>query len=450
MQLKYISHIYFVGIGGIGMSALARYFIMLGKQVSGYDKTPSDVTLTLHELGATICFEDDLELVEAMAYMPEHTLVIYTPAIPSNHKQLGYFQSNGFSVMKRSEVLGLITKDTFCLAVSGTHGKTTTTSILGHLMNTADVKMTAFLGGITENYNSNLIVNGSAVSVVEADEFDRSFLKLYPNMACITSMDADHLDVYEAKEALEASFYAFTQRLATDGKLFVKQGLPISGLTYGIEDGSDYEIQQLQIIQGTYHFNIKTPRGMVSQLTLSLPGRHNLENALVAFAMAYEYGCDTQVLRDGLASYRGVKRRFSYHIKSEDCVYIDDYAHHPEEIRAVHQAVRELYPNQKVLAVFQPHLFSRTRDFANEFAEALALFDSLVLLDIYPARELPIPGVDAAWLFDKIAMVEKQLVTKAALPEVLQKSDATIFVTMGAGDIGNEVTNVKQVLSNAY
>ena len=317
-------------------------------------------------------------------------------------------------------------------------------------MKVADVNMTAFLGGIAENYNSNLIVNGTEVSVVEADEFDRSFLTLYPDMACVTSMDADHLDIYNAKAALEDSFKEFTKRLPKRGKLFVRNGIALSGITYGINDGSDYQIKNLTIENGAYQFGIQTPSKYIDQLTLNLPGRHNLENALVAFAMAYEYGCDVVSLREGLATYHGVKRRFTYHINRSDCVYIDDYAHHPEEIKAVHQAVRELYPNKKVMAVFQPHLYSRTKDFVDEFAEALALFDALILLDIYPARELPIAGVNSAWLFDKIVMADKQLLGKSELSKVLGASDATVFVSMGAGDIGNEVLSIKQTLSHAH
>ena len=450
MQLKQFTYIYFIGIGGIGMSALARYFLLMKKQVHGYDKTTSEVTDTLQDLGAKICFEDEKDLVENDTYNVKNTLVIYTPAIPNTHQQLGFFRSQNFEVLKRSQILGLITKDTFCLAVSGTHGKTTTTSILGHLMKVANVNMTAFLGGITENYNSNLIVNGTEVSVVEADEFDRSFLTLYPDMACVTSLDADPLDLYNAKAALEDSFIDFTKRLPENGKLFVRNGIALSGITYGINDGSDYEIQNLTIENGAYQFGIQAPSTYIDQLTLNLPGRHNLENALVAFAMAYEYGCDAVSLREGLATYRGVKRRFTYHIKRSDCVYIDDYAHHPEEIKAVYQAVRELYPNKKVMAVFQPHLYSRTKDFADEFAEALALFDALILLDIYPARELPIAGVNSAWLFDKIAMSNKQLLGKSELSKALGDSDASVFVSMGAGDIGNEVSSIKQTLSNAH
>ena len=450
MQLKQFTYVYFIGIGGIGMSALARYFLLMNKQVHGYDKTPSEVTNTLKDIGATVSFEDHKDLVENGPYNTSNTLVIYTPAVPDKHQQLGFFRSQNFEVLKRSQILGLITKDTFCLAVSGTHGKTTTTSILGHLMKVANVNMTAFLGGITENYNSNLIVNGTEVSVVEADEFDRSFLTLYPDMACVTSMDADHLDIYNAKAALEDSFIDFTKRLPKNGKLFVRNGIALPGITYGISDGSDYEIKNLTIENGAYQFGIQTPSAYIDQLTLNLPGRHNLENALVAFAMAYEYGCDAVSLREGLATYRGVKRRFTYHIKRSDCVYIDDYAHHPEEIKAVHQAVRELYPNKKVMAVFQPHLYSRTKDFADEFAETLALFDALILLDIYPARELPIAGVNSAWLFDKIAMADKQLLGKSELVEALRISDAAVFVSMGAGDIGNEVSSIKQTLSNAH
>ncbi|PKQ43896.1 UDP-N-acetylmuramate--L-alanine ligase [Confluentibacter flavum] len=449
MNLNNIHSIYFIGIGGIGMSALARYFKANKKQVAGYDKTPTDITSDLTDLGIQIHFEDAVELIEPSFLNPNTTLVVYTPAIPKNHSELQYFINNGFNVLKRSQILGLITENTFCLAVAGTHGKTTTTSILGHLMKECNVPLTAFLGGISENYNSNLILNGTEVSVVEADEFDRSFLTLSPNMACITSMDADHLDIYGNADALKESFVAFSKRVKKDGKLFVKNGLPIKGITYGIEDDSDYTIQNIKIENGTYVFDVKTPKAVLENLKFNLPGRHNLSNALIALAMSVEYGCPHQQLAKALASYKGVKRRFTYQIKTENLVYIDDYAHHPEEINAVHQAVREMYPNKRVLAIFQPHLFSRTRDFIDEFAKSLSQFDDILLLDIYPARELPIEGVTSTWLLDKIENKNKQLVSKAELISKIQESHAQVILTIGAGDIGEEVKQIKKELSIA-
>jgi len=426
MNLEHRNSVYFIGIGGIGMSALARYFVAKGLAVGGYDKTKTDITHALENLNVSIHFDDDINQIDAGFLDAETTLIVYTPAIPRSHSELTYFLSNGFKVLKRSEVLGAITQETFCLAVAGTHGKTTTTSILGHLLNECDVEVTAFLGGISENYNSNLILNGTEVTVVEADEFDRSFLTLSPDFACITSMDADHLDIYGDASELVKSFEDFSKKIKSNGKLFVKNGLPIKGITYGIEDNSDYSVKNIKIINGSYVFDVKTPHTLLKDFKFSLPGRHNLSNALI-----------------------GVKRRFTYQIKTKDLVFIDDYAHHPEEINAVHQAVREMYPNKRVLAIFQPHLFSRTQDFADEFAESLSQFDTIFLLDIYPARELPIEGVNSEWLLNKIENTNKKLIQKPELIEAIKKEDAPIILTIGAGDIGEEVKHIKKALSIA-
>lgn len=449
MNLKNIHNIYFIGIGGIGMSSLARYFHANNKQVAGYDKTQTDITNGLVALGINVHYTDSDTVINSAFKNVEETLIVYTPAIPKHHKQLNYFKNNGFNVLKRSQVLGLITENTFCLAVAGTHGKTTTTSILGHLMHECSVPLTAFLGGISENYNSNLILNGAEVSVVEADEFDRSFLTLSPNFACITSMDADHLDIYGDASELVKSFKDFSKKIKPKGKLFIKNGLPLNGITYGIEDDSDYNIQNIKIENGAYVFDVKTPKTIIKNIQFNLPGRHNLSNALIALAMAVEYGCPHQQLAKALASYKGVKRRFTYHIKTDNFVFIDDYAHHPEEINAVHQAVREMYPNKKVLAVFQPHLYSRTQDFVTQFAESLAQFDEVLLLDIYPARELPIPGVTSSWLLDKIDNKSKQLINKNQLLSKIHQSSAQVILTIGAGDIGEEVKRIKKEFSVA-
>ncbi|UAB76034.1 UDP-N-acetylmuramate--L-alanine ligase [Mesoflavibacter sp. SCSIO 43206] len=446
MNLKNIHNIYFVGIGGIGMSAIARFFKSQNKNVAGYDKTQTEITNSLEALNISVHFEEEIGCVENSFLNVDETLVVYTPAIPKDHKQLNYFKSNGFKVLKRSEILGIITENTFCLAVAGTHGKTTTTSILGHLLKSCDVKLTAFLGGISENYNSNLILNGDKVSVVEADEFDRSFLTLSPDMAAVTSMDADHLDIYGDASQLQETFKDFTKKIKPNGKLFVKNGLPIQGITYGIEDGSDYSIQNIKIENGTYVFDVKTPNTTIKNIEFNLPGRHNLSNALVALAMSVEYGLPTKQLAKALASYKGVKRRFSYHIKTDKIVFIDDYAHHPEEINAVHQAVREMYPEKKVLAVFQPHLFSRTQDFATQFAKSLSQFDQIILLDIYPARELPIEGVTSSWLLSLIENSNKKLVNKEDLISQIKQSNADVILTIGAGDIGAQVLKIKEAL----
>ncbi|WP_298898230.1 UDP-N-acetylmuramate--L-alanine ligase [uncultured Psychroserpens sp.] len=449
MNLERTNNVYFIGIGGIGMSALARYFVAKGLTVGGYDKTKTDITDALVALGVSIHFEDDVKHVKSEFLNPETSLIVYTPAIPKAHKELTYFRSNGFEVLKRSAVLGEITKQTFCLAVAGTHGKTTTTSILGHLLNTCGVEVTAFLGGISENYNSNLILNGTEVTVVEADEFDRSFLTLSPDFACITSMDADHLDIYGDASELVKSFEDFSERIKPNGKLFVKSGLPIQGITYGIEDNSDYSVKNIKIVNGSYVFDVKTPNALLENFKFSLPGRHNLSNALIALAMSVEYGLPHPQLAKALASYKGVKRRFTYQIKTDELVFIDDYAHHPEEINAVYQAVREMYPSKKVLAIFQPHLFSRTQDFADEFAKSLANFDEIVLLDIYPARELPIEGVTSQWLLDKIENQNKKLVQKSELIQTINQSNAPVILTIGAGDIGEEVKHIKNALNLA-
>jgi len=444
LNLEKIHTVYFVGIGGIGMSALARYFREIGKQVAGYDKTPTKITDALSEMGISIHFKDSVDLIGSEFKNSDNTLVVYTPAVLKSHSELQYFMSNNFNVQKRAEVLGLITKNTFCFAVAGTHGKTTTSSILGHLLKVCDADMTAFLGGITENYHSNLILNGTEISVVEADEFDRSFLQLSPDVACITSMDADHLDIYGQADELEKSFVEFSNKLSDKSKLFVKNGLPLKGVTYGVNENADYSIQDIEIIDGVYHFSINTPKELLTGIQFDLPGKHNLNNALVAFAMAYDHGFKVSELVKGLASFRGVERRFTYQIKTDDLVYIDDYAHHPTEIDAVYQAVTEMYPNDKVLVIFQPHLFSRTQDFIEDFAASLSRFDEVRLLDIYPARELPIEGVTSEWLLGRMTSENKKLITKNEIVLEIKKSDAKIILTIGAGDIGAEVLRIKK------
>ncbi len=449
MNLNSKHNVYLIGIGGIGMSALARYFVSQNKMVSGYDRTQTELTDELQQLGVAIHYQDNIDAIENDFFNPSNTLIIYTPAIPESHGELNYFNANGFDVYKRADVLGEIAENSFCMAVAGTHGKTTTTSILGHLLYECNVEMTAFLGGISENYNSNLIQNGDKVTVVEADEFDRSFLKLTPDFACITSMDADHLDIYGQAEELQSTFKSFASKVKPQGKLFTKKGLPIQGITYAIDEDADYSISNIKIENGTYVFDVKTPTQNIKNLNFNLPGRHNLSNALIALAMAVEYGCAPYRLASALASYKGVKRRFSYHIKTKDLVFIDDYAHHPEEINAVHNAVREMYPNKFILVIFQPHLFSRTRDFANEFAESLSQFDQVLLLEIYPARELPIDGIDSNWLLSKMGLRNKKLISKTEVVNEIKKSKAQVVLTLGAGDIGEEVQHIKEQLSLA-
>lgn len=445
MNLNQIQNVYFIGIGGIGMSALARYFKYIGKQVSGYDKTPTILTNELVESGIDIHFEDSIDLIPKN-YFVENTLVIITPAVPKTHVQWNYFLERNYQVKKRAEVLGIITKDTFCFAVAGTHGKTTTSSILGHILHESGADVTAFIGGIVENYDSNLIGSGKTVTVVEADEFDRSFLHLHPDISCVTSMDADHLDIYGTSDAIKESFTEFADKVEDKKKLFVTTELPLSGVKVGVNEGAEYDAFNVRIEDGSYVFDVKTPNGILKNFRFGLPGRHNLMNALMALAMAVNFGTPTDAIARALASFKGIRRRFSYQIRTEKLVYIDDYAHHPTEINAVHQAVRELYPGKKVLAVFQPHLFSRTKDFVNDFAKSLSQFDEVLLMDIYPARELPMEGVTSEWLLSKIDNANKKLVSKEDLIATMLKSDATIMVTVGAGDIGEMVGAIKTAL----
>lgn len=446
MNLNQIHNVYFIGIGGIGMSNLARYFKNLGKNVSGYDKTPSALTNELIESGISIHFEDSIDAIPKDYYV-ENTLVIITPAVPKTHSEWNYFLERDFQVKKRAEVLGIITKDTFCFAVAGTHGKTTTSGILGHILQESGADVTAFIGGIVENYNSNLIGSGKTVTVVEADEFDRSFLHLHPNIACITSMDADHLDIYGTSEAIEESFLEFASKIEDKSNLFITNELPIDGVTCAVNEDAVYNAFNVRIGNGSYVFDVQTPTEVIKDLHFGLPGRHNLMNALMAIAMAKLFGTPTDAIAKAIASFKGIKRRFSYQIKTKAKVYIDDYAHHPTEINAVHQAVRELYPNQKVLAIFQPHLFSRTRDFADDFAKSLSAFDEVVLLDIYPARELPMEGINSQWLMGKMTNSHKKIVAKEDLIATILASDASIIVTIGAGDIGELVPSIKKAIN---
>lgn len=444
MNLNAIHSVYFIGIGGIGMSALARYFKFIDKNVAGYDRTASPLTVELATLGIDIHYDDNPDLVERNNYDVAGTLVVYTPAVPLDHKEYQYFLTHGFEIMKRSAVLGLITKDTFCMAVAGTHGKTTTSSILAHLLRETNTPFSAFLGGISEDFNSNFFFSGTEHSVVEADEFDRSFLRLTPTIACVTSMDADHLDIYGDSDTLRESFEDFVGRIRPNGKLFVRNGLPLKGVTYGIEDDSDYCIRNIKVEHGTYIFDLNTPEKTLTGVKFNKPGRHNLLNGLVAFAMAVETKSPIHRLAEALETFKGVQRRFSYKIKQDGLIFIDDYAHHPTEIMAVHEAISEMHPGKRVLAIFQPHLFSRTKDFVDEFAKSLSKFDAIVLLDIYPAREKPMPGITSNWLLDKIENPNKKVLKKTELIEEIRRQNPEILVTMGAGDIGLEVEKIKK------
>ena len=442
MRLKEIHNVYFIGIGGIGMSALARYFSKIEKHVAGYDKTKTEVTSTLEKSGIQIHFNDSVALIPKEFQNKKNTLVVFTPAVKSNHLELNFFRDQGFQIMKRAEVLGLITENTFCFAVAGTHGKTTTSAILGHIMQPYEA--TSFLGGISENYHSNLIFGAEKISVVEADEFDQSFLQLSPNIACITSTDADHLDIYGEHSSLVHSFKEFANQVSD--VLIVAKGTGVEGLSYALNEDADYQISNIRRADGYYIFDVTTPNNHISDIEFSLPGKHNMMNALAAIAMADSYGISLESIKKSLKSFKGVERRFSYKIKTDTLTLIDDYAHHPTEINVVYDSIKELYPTQKNVVVFQPHLFSRTRDFVEDFSLALAQFDEILLLDIYPARELPIEGVTSLWLQEKILNKNKKITSKKNLVKDIKNSEANIVAMLGAGDIGKMVDDVKNEL----
>ncbi|NGX83492.1 UDP-N-acetylmuramate--L-alanine ligase [Aequorivita sp. KMM 9714] len=443
-NLKNITTFYFVGIGGIGMSALARYFKMQGKAVFGYDKTSTDLTDELVAEGIPVTFTDEISELQSEVKAKHNVLVVYTPAIPKNNKILNYFISEEFQIVKRAQLLGEVSKNTLCLAVAGTHGKTTTSAILGHLLAACNMPVTAFLGGIAENYNSNFIYKGSEITVVEADEFDRSFLQLRPDISCVTSMDADHLDIYGDASEIENAFTTFAELVDKKENVFIKIGLPLNGMTVAVQETADYEAQNVRVKDGAYLFDLKTPNEVIKDLTFNLPGHHNLTNAIMAMGMALLAGVSVSCLKNAIASFKGVKRRFSYKIKTDKLVLIDDYAHHPTEIDALYQAVEEMYPNNRKQIVFQPHLFTRTRDFAEGFARSLSQFDEVVLLDIYPAREEAIEGITSEWLLNQIDSQHKILVSKSDLAEVLSQSDCRVKLLVGAGDIGTEVNKLTQ------
>lgn len=447
IEFKDIETIYFIGIGGIGMSALARYYKQHGKEVFGYDRTPSEITEELIKEGISIQFEDLVNEIPDKIKNKKKTMVVYTPAIPDSNQIISWFRSKHYTIYKRAAILGAISKDKKCLAVAGTHGKTTTSAILSHLMIDCNMPVTAFIGGISENYQSNYLSNGDKIMIVEADEFDRSFLHLKPDIACITTMDADHLDIYNDAVSFENTFKDFSELISNKDQLLIKKGLQIEGKTVSIEEQSDYEAYNIRLDDGCYIFDLKTPSEDIKDLRFHLPGRYNMYNAVTALGMAILAGTPTKCLPKALSSFKGVKRRFSYKIKSPDIVLIDDYAHHPTEINALFHAVSELYPEDEKLIVFQPHLYSRTRDFINGFADSLSQFDEVLLMDIYPARELPIPGVTTEWLFDKILVENKKIVSKENLPKEMERSNSRIKLMVGAGDIGEEAQKITNYLT---
>jgi UDP-N-acetylmuramate--alanine ligase len=463
MELNKVSHIYFLGIGGIGMSALARYFLAMGKQVAGYDKTPTKLTSELIAEGMAIHFEEDVNAIPASFKSTEKksVLIVYTPAVPKDHGEYVFFNTAGFSIKKRSEVLGIIAATSFTIGIAGTHGKTTTSSLVAHILKTAQLDPSAFLGGITQNYNTNLLLSeklsqpvttsDKPLLVVEADEYDRSFLTLFPEIAVITSVDADHLDIYGDEKHVLESYSLFARQVKN--KLIVKNTIAskihvtIEKLTYSIIDATaTYFAQNVRISNGAYHYDIVTPTTVFNNTTLGLPGLHNVENSIAAVAVAVEIGVSEEHVRKALASFKGVRRRFDYHIKTEKLVFIDDYAHHPAELKAAISSAKELYPHKKITGIFQPHLFSRTRDFADDFAESLDLLDECILLEIYPARELPIAGVDSNLLLRKMKGTKKSVCSKKDLVKEIAGREIEILITMGAGDIDTLVAPLKEEL----
>ena len=456
MNLQAVKYVYFLGAGGIGMSALARYFLQRGLTVAGYDKTQTNLTNELQREGMTICFTDSIQslpdyLVDSQ--IKESTLIIYTPAIPNESAQLNFLRSEGFQLLKRAELLGLISQSHQTIAVAGTHGKTTTSSIIAHLLEHAGKKPVAFLGGITGNYNSNYLPGtASSLMVVEADEYDRSFLHLHPNTAVITSTDADHLDIYKEKNELVKSFVDFADQLKQEGFLILKVGLDLPkrlydrAYTYHTSENADIQLLNCVSEGERYRFDVRIKEHLIQNLTLGLPGFHNVENALAAIASVYLNGLNDDAIRSGLESFKGVKRRFEYIMREHDFIFIDDYAHHPEELKACINSVKLIYPEKKIMGVFQPHLFSRTRDFMDGFAESLSLLDEVILLDIYPARELPIEGITSAVLLKKIQSNNKILLNRTELPEYIAAHKPEVLLTLGAGDIDMLLEPIRQRL----
>lgn len=456
MNINKAHSVYLVGIGGIGMSALARYFNFMKVPVSGYDKTKTPLTQQLEKEGIQINYEDRIEAIpESIQQLnSEELLVIFTPAIAKTNQQISWFNSKGITLYKRSEVLGFITQNSKTIAVAGTHGKTTTSSILAHLLHSSGHGCNAFLGGITANYGSNfLFSSANAITVVEADEFDRSFLTLSPDLAVITSMDADHLDVYGAHEELKEGFQLFANLVSAEGTIYLHEDLEhleseATQKRYGLSKNV-YASSNEDSSSGKWISNFNIGGKEIKDIDFRMPGKHNLQNALVASAICLELGLSSDAIKKGLESFKGIKRRFEYHIENEQLVYIDDYAHHPTELKATISAVKTRYPNKKITGIFQPHLFSRTRDFMSEFAESLTELDEIYLLDIYPAREEPIEGVDSQSLLDKIPNPSKKLVDKIGLLEMLQAESLDVLLTLGAGNIDQLVQPICNKLNKA-
>jgi UDP-N-acetylmuramate--alanine ligase len=437
------------------MSALMRYFMSKGKPVAGYDRTPSELTEQLNSEGAGIHYTDDVALIPAGFHSPANTLVVYTPAVPESHTELAWFRSHNFEIMKRAQVLGEITRLSRGLCVAGTHGKTTTSSMAAHLLKQSHVDCNAFLGGVLKNYDSNLMLSDkSDLTVIEADEYDRSFHRLTPYMAVITSVDPDHLDIYGTPEAYRESFEYFTSLIRPGGCLIMKNGLPITprlqsgtGLyTYSGKDEGDFHAENIRIGNGEVCFDFVAPDIRINDVRLGVPVKVNIENGVAAMAMAWLNGATEEEIKQGMSSFEGAGRRFDFRLKKDNIVLIDDYAHHPAELRESIMSIKELYAGRKITGVFQPHLYSRTRDFADEFAASLSMLDELILLDIYPAREEPLPGVTSQIIFDKVTIPGKTLCTKEQLPALMSAGAYEVVLMLGAGDIDRLVEPVRQLL----
>ena len=451
MELNHIHRIYLIGIGGIGMSGLARYFVKRGCIVCGYDKTETALTDDLRNEGIPIITEDHVDNIPLSFQEPDsETLIIYTPAIPKDSAIFNHFKSKHFKLKKRAEVIGIISQNMFTIAVAGTHGKTTTSCIIAHILKDSGHDCSAFLGGIASNYNTNILFGKNNILVVEADEYDRSFLALHPDIAIVTSIDADHLDIYGDKNHLTQSFELFASQLKPGGKLIQHQGLHLTNdIDYAANETADIKALNIQVNDGKFSFDFKNSIHTIEDIQFALPGLHNLENALAAIEVALLLGIPTDKIKQALASFKGVKRRFEYIVKTVEHIYIDDYAHHPEELKACIEAIKRLYPNKKLTAIFQPHLFTRTRDFADEFVKELNRIDELILLDIYPARELPIEGINSEMLLDKIDLAHKYKYEKKEAVKFVKDRQPELLLTVGAGDIDTLINPLKNALQHA-
>lgn len=456
MDVNTLKSVYFIGAGGIGMSALVRYFLSKGKKVGGYDRTPSELTMKLIEEGADIHYEEAPEKIPAEFKNPESTLVVYTAAMPEDHILLQYFRKHGFTIYKRAQVLGMLTRSSKGLCAAGTHGKTTTSTMTAHLLHQSQVGCDAFLGGISKNYGTNLLLSDdSAYVVIEADEFDRSFHWLSPYATIITSTDADHLDIYGTEEAYLESFNHYTSLIQPGGSLVIREGIRLQPrlqegvrlYTYSSESG-DFHAENIRIGGGEIVFDYVSPLGNISDVQLGVPVAINIENGIAAMALAQLSGVSNEEIKTGMASFRGVDRRFDFKIKTDKVVYLSDYAHHPEEIKQSILSMRALYGDKKLTGIFQPHLYTRTRDFYLEFAESLSLLDEVILTDIYPARELPIEGVSSQLIYDNLRPdIDKILCTKEEVIDILKKKEIEVLMTLGAGDIENYAPQICEILN---